>query len=332
MFKGFFHRLVPHRLSYRRALFALLSLLMFAEPVWTQEISQPDKVLRDRIDVNRQKIDTAASWHATDTQLGKLWLQLAYDYEAELDVQGAEEAYARSLKLLRTSSSQKYYADALNGLGSLYQTTSRLKESESCRRKALAIYEALEDEAGIARVHVAVAIDLLQEQSFKQSEAESSQALESLRRQAEPDKTELVAGLVASSYAKCFQGRCKEGMLDAREAMTLARAAFAKDATPVIAALLAVGFEQWKTGAQADGEKAMREALELLREKKDMPRRMLLDAQLMVLTRYTDYLKTTHQKVMAKQMEDEIEWLKRGQPPLCRDCTVNVVALSSNAR
>jgi tetratricopeptide (TPR) repeat protein len=331
MFRAFFHRVVPHRLSYRRAFSALLFLLMFAEPVWTQEIRQPDEVLRDRIDANRQKIDTAASWHATDTQLGKLWLQLAYDYEDELDVQRAEEAYARSLKLLRTSS-QKYYADALNGLSALYLTSSRLKESESCRRKALAIYEALEDESGVVRVHVGMAIVLLQEQSFKQSEEESSLALESLRRQAEPDKSELVAGLIASSYAKCFQGRCKEGMLEATEAMALARAAFARDSTPVIAALLAVGFEEWKTGAQADGEKAMRDALELLREKKDMPRRMLLDAQLMVLTRYTVYLKTTHQKVMAKQMENEIEWLKREQPPLCRDCTVNVVALSSNAR
>jgi tetratricopeptide (TPR) repeat protein len=331
MFKAFFHRVVPHRLSYRRPLFALLFLLMFAEPVWTQEIRRPDEILRDRIDANRQKIDTAASWHATDTQLGKLWLQLAYDYEDELDVQRAEEAYARSLKLLRTSS-QKYYADALNGLSALYLTSSRLKESESCRRKALAIYEALEDESGVVRVHVGMAIVLLQEQSFKQSEEESSLALESLRRQAEPDKSELVAGLVASSYAKCFQGRCKEGMLEATEAMALARATFAKDSTPVIAALLAVGFGQWKTGAQADGEKAMRDALELLREKKDMPRRMLLDAQLMVLTRYTAYLKTTHQKVMAKQMENEIESLKREQPPLCRDCTVNVVALSSNAR
>jgi len=116
MFKAFFHRAVQYRLSY---LFALLFLVMFAEAVWTQEISQPDKVLRDRIDSNRQKIDTAANWHATDAQLGGLWLQLAYDYEDEFDLQRAEEAYSRSLKLLQTSSAQKYYAAALNGLGLL---------------------------------------------------------------------------------------------------------------------------------------------------------------------------------------------------------------------
>jgi hypothetical protein len=39
----------------------------------------------------------------------------------------------------------------------------------------------------------------------------------------------------------------------------------------------------------------------------------------------------TRKMVMAKQMENEIERLKRAAP-LCRDCTGNAVALSLNAR
>lgn len=329
MFKAFFHRVVRYRLS---CLFVLLFLLLFEGTVWAQEIRQPDEVLRDRINANRLKIDTGASWHATDTQLGGLWLQLAYDYEDELDVQRAEEAYGRSLKLLQSSSAQKYYAAALDGLGTLYLNTNRLKESESCRRKALAIYEAIDDKSGMAQVHDGLAIDLLQEQRYKQSEEESSQALATMRQQTEPDKKEFAAGLVANSYAKCFQGRCEEGLVEAREAMDHARADFANDSVPAIVTLLAVGFEQWKTGAQADGEKAMREAIELLRENKNMPHRRLIDAQLAVFMRYADYLKATHQKMMAKQVENEIERLRGEQTRLCRDCTVNVVALSAKAR
>jgi tetratricopeptide (TPR) repeat protein len=329
MFQVFFQRAVRYRLFY---FFVLFSRLLFAETGWGQEIRRTDEILRQRIEFNRQRIDTAGSWHATDVQLGKLWLQLAYDYGDELDVQRAEEAYDRALKLLRRTSAQKYYADALDGLGLLYNTTDRLKEAESCRRKALAIFEALGDDSGVARAHVGVAIILLYEQRFTTSEEESSEALRGMREQKQPDNGEFVAGLVASSYAKCFLGRCEEGLVEAKEAMIRARADFASDSVPVIVSLLAVGFEQWKTGAQAEGEKAMHEALELVHGNMNMPRRMLIDVQLKVFTRYADYLKATHQKMMAKQMEHEIERLRGEQTPLCRDCTVNVVALSANAR
>jgi len=184
----------------------------------------------------------------------------------------------------------------------------------------------------MARVHVGLAIVLLYEQRFTLSEEEAAQALANMRQQQEPDKSEFAAGLVADSYAKCFQGRCGEGLVEAVEALAIARASLAKDSIPVITTLLAVGFEQWKTGAQADGEKAMRDALELLREKKDMPHRMLVDSQLKVLTRYANFLKATHQKMMAKQMENEIERLREEQTPQCSNCTVNVVALSATAR
>jgi tetratricopeptide (TPR) repeat protein len=333
MFKSNFYRMVPRQFVYQGGFFALLALLLFAETAWTQTITKADEILRDRITATRQKIDTAASWHATDDQLGLLWLQVASDYADEFDFQRSEEAFAHSLKLLRTSPEQKHYAAALDSLGSVYLVTDRLKESESCRRKALAIYEGFGDKVGASQVRIGLSIALVHEHRFAESEEESAKALKSLQEQKDPNKYVLVNGLLSSSYAKCFQGRCDEGLIAASQAMTLVRAMLPKDSLVEAAALMVLGFEKWKTGDEAEGEKAMREALVLLRQETNMPYAKLVDAQLKVLTGYTSYLKATHQKAMAKQIENEMARLKGEQPPSsCKDCTVNAVALSMNKR
>jgi tetratricopeptide (TPR) repeat protein len=328
MFQSHFQWIVSRRLFCRCCLFALVVLSMLAETAWTQATAQADETLRDRIQAYRLKIDTAASWHATDDQLGLVWLQLASDYEDEFDFQRSEEAHARSLKLLKNSPIQTHYAMALNNLGSFYLITDRLKEAENCRRKALAVYEELGDQAGTARARIGFAIVLLHERKYSQSEDETEKALKSLQEQKEPNLGDVAAGLISSSYVKCFQGRCDEGLVAARQAMDLVHAAVPKNALIVAAALLALGFEQWKTGAIADGDMTMREALEELRNGKNIPQPLLVDTQLKALGRYADFLKATHQKASAKQVENEIVRLKGEQTPFCKDCTVNVTALA----
>lgn len=332
MFNSNFYRMVSRQIFCRIPLFTLLALLLLAETAWTQTITRADEILRDRITANRQKINTAASWHATDDQLGEVWLQVASDYADEFDFPRSEEAFGHSLKLLRTSPEQTHYAAALDNLGSLYLVTERFKESESCRRKALAIYEGLGDEAGASRVRIGLSIVLVHEHRFAESEEESAKALKSLQEQKEPDKYVLMAGLISSSYAKCFQNRCDEGLIAASQAVTLVRAMSTKDPRVEVAALMALGFEQWKTGSEQDGEKTMREALEQLRQGKNLPQAMLVDAQLKVLAGYANYLKATHQKASAKQMESVITRLKGEQTAPCRDCVVNVMALSAKSR
>ena len=333
MLNSNFYRMVSRQFFCQRCFFAALALLLFAETAWTQTMTRADEVLRDRIGVTRKEIDTAASWHATNDQLGALWLRLGNAYEDEFDIQRSEEAFNHALKLLRNSSTQKYYARTLDDLGSLYLVNNRWKESENCRGKALAIYEGLGDLAGVARVRVGLSIALMQEHRFAESDDQSAKALKILQEQKNPDKADMVAGLIASSYAKCFQGRCDEGLALASQAMTLARAAFSETSFEVVAGLVALGFEEWKTGDEAEGDKAMREGMELMRRQENtIPHALQVDAQLKFLTSYTNYLKGTHQKVMAKQIENEIARLKGEQPPSCKDCTVNAVALSMNKR
>jgi tetratricopeptide (TPR) repeat protein len=328
MLKSRFYWMVPRRIFCPLCLFVLAALLL-AEMAWTQTATQPDEIVHNRIIAVRQKIDTAASWHGTDDQLGRLWHRLAADYQDTGDPQRSEEAFTHSLKLLRNSPEQKHYAAALDDLAAFYLANNRAKEAESCENKALAIYEGLGNEFGVSRVHVNKAIGLLEQHRFAESEDESTTALKSLQKQKEPNQYDLVAGLITNSYAKCFQNRCSEGLAVANQALTVTRTAFAKDSLERVAATLAVGFEEWKTGAEAVGEQTMREALDVVRQKKNMPHAQLVDAQLRVLTSYRDHLKATHQKLEERQIEKEISRLKDEQAPYCKDCTVNAVALSA---
>jgi hypothetical protein len=320
--------MVSRRFFYHSSLFCVLALLMFAERVWTQTTARADQIVHDRISATQQRIDSAATRHATDGELGVLWRQLGNEYQEEYDIQRAEEAYTRSLKLLHNPSDRGRYAATLDDLGSLYLASERWKESESCRGKALAIYEELGNQAGIARVEVGLAITFVHLHRFAESEAEAAKALKSMQEQKEPDKGDLVAGLIVSSYAKCFQDRCNEGLVAAGQAMGLASARYRKDSLEVISALMAIGFEEWKAGDEAAGEKAMHDALELARQSTNLPHAVLVDAQLRILAGYTKYLKAAHQKVKAKEMENEMARLKQDQTPFCKDCTVNAVALS----
>ncbi len=295
-------------------------------------MTQPDQVLHDRIANIREKIDTAANWHGTDDELGRLWHQLATDYQDGGDLQRSEEAFTHSLKLLRNSPLQNHYAAALDDLASFYLANGRAKEAESCQNKALAIYEGLGDEFGVSRVHVNKAIGLLQEHRYAESEDQSTKALTNLQKQKMANPYDVVASLITNSYAKCFQNRCDEGLALANQALVVTRTAFANDSLERVAAMLAVGFEQWKNGNEAVGEQMMREALNVVRQKKNIPHAQLVGAQLRVLNSYRNYLKETHQKLQARQIENEISRLKDEQTPFCKDCTVNAMALSANAR
>lgn len=317
------------RFFFERFLFAVLVLSMLAEAAWTQAGMQPDQILRNRIMENQAKIDTAASWHATDEQLGVLWRQLANYYADELDMQRSEDAFMHSVKLLRTSPDQTLYAGTLTDLAALYLETVRLKEAESYGNKALATYEGIGDQRGAALARMGLAIALLRGKRFAEAEDASAKALKVLEGEGTLDRNSFVQGLITNSYAKCFQNRCDEGLVTARQALGVADAEFAKDSRERITSLMVVGFEEWKTGALTDAEKAMHEALELLRQKKDLPSPILVDSQLSALKTYTDFLKATHQKAMAKQMENEITRLKDAQTPACKNCTVNVMSLAA---
>ena len=87
------------RTRAQNQLFPLALILVLAMQAWGQ--TQRDEVLRDRIAKSLHRIETAPEWQATKEQIGTIWLQVAYDYQAQSEMQLCEEAYSHDALRVR---------------------------------------------------------------------------------------------------------------------------------------------------------------------------------------------------------------------------------------
>jgi tetratricopeptide (TPR) repeat protein len=290
--------------------------------------AQPLPAFATRIEMLRSEIKSATSERAGAEQMGSLWLRLANEYHNRFEVAQAEDAFSHAISLLRIPSTQAGYAESLEGLGSLYFETARPAEARACLGKALAIYQALGDGRHTAKLHVTLARVQLFERRFRESEAESSEALKELQMQTPPDAMEMAAALFAHGYALCVQGQCNAALDDTNRAMTLAKEVLAANSLEVAELWAARGFDEWKSGSPEEGERDMREALRMLGDRGDLPPLLLGHARLAVLKQYALCLKESHRKPEARQIEAEISQIESGQRLGCNGCTVSAAALS----
>lgn len=284
----------------------------------------------ERIQAELRTIENAAAHHATDVELGELWGLLGSDYESERDIPRAEEAYGHALKLLRGSATaQNSYASVLDGLGSLYLLKGQITESENCRRKALAILEGMGDRARSLALHNDLAVILLHEGKYKDSENEASKAIDGMLEQAKPYAADLVSAFITRGFAKCRERRCNDGVSDAERAVDIVQAFLPSNSLAAASSRNALGFLEWKSGDVAASENDMRRALQILNDSSDIPHPILINTRVGALKQYQQFLAETHRKAEAHQFDDEITRLTSEQAPMCRNCTVNVDALAS---
>lgn len=307
------------------AALTIASLLLLFAP---SAQSQPAPIATKRIDTIRGQIKEATGHHDPPEQLGLLWLQLADRYQDTLDFPQSEDAYTHALQLLQLPATRLSYADALDGLGSLYLATARFPESLASLQKALDIYQSAGDRPRAATLHEGIALTLLFEGHLRDSSAEAAVALEQLRTLAQPDPREIVATLLTRGYSLCLQGQCQAAVEDTSAAITLARSNFAANSLELAASWTAQGFVQWKSGSASDGEKSIQQAIQILHDQPTLPRPVVASAQLGVLGQYANLLKETHRKSEAKQVESEIAQLKQELRSGCNQCTVNASLFS----
>jgi tetratricopeptide (TPR) repeat protein len=286
----------------------------------------------ERIDMLRTQIKTAEQQQAGAAEVGGLWLQLANRYVDMLEFPQAEDAFARSLRLLRTPATQAAYAAALDGMGSLYLETGRLNDAGEYSRKSLEIYTALGDQMRAATLHDTIALVAFSGRHYREAEAEAALGVTEMQTVAKPDAGELVTAYLIHSYALCSQGRCSEALGDVDRAMAVAEANLRPEAIEMAGIWLARGYDRWKAGAPADAASAMSEALRIVRGHTELPQPALVGMELGVMRQYDAFLKGTHRKPQQKQLEAEMARLQAEQPPACDGCTVSVAALAPGLR
>jgi tetratricopeptide (TPR) repeat protein len=304
-----------------------LCVLAVAGSIAASVPAQGTQAYIQRIEMLRTQIKTAEQQHAGAAEVGGLWLKLANRYQDLLEFAQAEDAFARSQRLLDTPDTQTQFADALDGMGQLYVQVGRLNDAADYLRKSMAIYQRLGNQLHTSALHVTMALIQLNSHHYREAEAESTEALTEMQPLEQPDPGELVAAYLAHSYAICNQGRCFDALSDVDRAMFVAQAHLRPDSIDMIAVWQARGFDQWKAGAPDDADRAMGAALHLMRSRTDLPQPMQIDLQLGVMRQYDAFLKATHRKPEEKEMAAEMARLQAQQPQPCNGCTVSVAAL-----
>jgi tetratricopeptide (TPR) repeat protein len=271
-------------------------------------------------------IDLAEREHLPDAQIGYLWGRLASDYAGQADFARAEDAYFRSLRLLRNApEAQKSYATLLDNLGVFYFTYNRRAEAEQYLTRGFAARRKQDDivALGISQIHLAQLAHA--DHKFKQSENLAAEAQTNLTAAGDAGRAGLIGALVALTYARCERNKCAEGLQDAERAMDVARLIYPSDSLPAGHVLMAMGFARWKIGDSQQAEKMMLEGVHIITTKNapGAPYSRL------ALLEYRDFLKSMSRGLDVKRIDDQ---LAQATPQPCANCTVSVNSLSNALR
>ncbi len=290
-------------------------------------LAQLSQAATERVAMLRGELKSAEERHASAAEIGRLWLRLGNQYQNELDFAPAEDAFARALRTLQGTEARSDYADALDGMASVYVSTGRVNDSAGFLKRSLEVYESLDDHTHMGREHVTIALTDVFRKRYQEAETESAAGLSELQLQDKPDVGELVAAYLTHAYALCYQGRCSAALEDVGRAQ-LAAAKLPAESVEMAAVWLARGVDEWKMGEPDKGGRAMQEALRIARSRTDLPKAARVTLELGVMRQYDELLKTSHREAEHRTMDAEMARLQSDARGGCRGCTVSTAALA----
>ncbi len=324
-----FYRPYIRHSCFNMSLFFLIAPGLAACAAWAQTSNALLVSSRARIVQDQDRIRVGEQKHLSEQERGALWAQLALDYEAATEFPKAEDAYNRSLQLLKNEpSAQAEYASTLDSLASLYMIYGRLDDAESARKHALAARRKMGNtsEVGLSQIHLA---DIaLAQHRFKKAERLALQGMQGMRSSVDSFRTGMLSAWITLAYARCLEGHNAEGLMSAEQAVAFAVRNFESESAAVGFALETLGFAQWKTGAAKDAEKTMLQGLRILRTNLAPADPRLAGAML----QYRAYLAGTNRVVEAEQIQQQVTRMNGESGIFCAGCAVSVSSLSKTLR
>jgi hypothetical protein len=321
--------------AYRPYLYLRVSLLvpialsLSACVAWAQTPELQSAAVQGRIVRDMESIHIAEQQQRPEEERGALWAQLASEYQYVAEFLKAEDAYNKSLHLLKTAPSAKAeYAGTLESLATLYLLYGHIDEAERVRKQALAVHKKMGNrfDIGLSQIHLAnVAIARRQ---FKKAERLSLRGMEEMESSSNPPRAGILSGLITVTYAHCLRGHCDQGLTSAQQGLAFVNSNFVPESVAVGFALETLGFAEWKTGAGQEGEKAMLHGIQILRTNLVPADPRLRGA----LVQYANYLTATNRRVEAQEIHEEVERMRSQTGTVCPTCTVSVYSLSKGLR
>jgi tetratricopeptide (TPR) repeat protein len=281
-----------------------------------------------RIAEDQQLIRTAELQQLPPEKQGALWSQLAAEYQYATEFSRAEDAYYKSLHLLKTApSAAAEYAETLDRLASFYLIYDRVDDAESARKQALAVRQKLGNLSDISVSYVHLADIAFKRKQYKKAEQLAQRGIEGLESSPNPPREGMLSGLITLAYARCSLGHCSEGLTSAQQAVTFANQSYGSDSAPAGFALETLGFAEWRNGDPQDGEKAMVQSIHLLQAQLKPADPRLAGAML----QYQAYLLQAKRQPEAQQIQEQVTKMTSEAGTSCAGC-ISVYSLSKALR
>jgi tetratricopeptide (TPR) repeat protein len=310
-----------HRPAYPLGSSLILAAVLLGAPAAKAQIPQ--------IAQDLDAVHTAEQQHRPAADVGAMWAHLASEYHGSADFLKAEDAYNRSLHLLKdVPNSRPLYATTLDNLASLYLIYGRVDEAEGIRKQALAIRKKLGNPADVGASEVHVADIAIARRQYKKAEQFALLGLKDMSSSPPPPTLGMLSALITVTYARCLRGHPGEALSSAQQAFDFANAHFEQDSPAIGFSLQTLGYAQWKSGEADEGGKTMQRALVILRSRLVPSDPRLAGA----LTQYEDYLLTTKRRPEADEIRDEVARMNTRPGAACATCTVSVYSLAKGLR
>ena len=316
--------------SYRTYRLFLSVLLLTALRIgWAQTPTPQSTSSPVRIAQDLASIRAAERQHLPAAEAGALWAELGAEYQHATEFPQAEDAYNRSLHLLKTApGAGEEYATTLDNLAALYLIYGRVDDAESARKQAFAVRKKLGNISAVGVSHIHLADIALARHQFKKAEKLALQGMEEMKSSSNPPREGMLSGLITVTYARCSQGYCDKGLTNAEQALAFENTHFEPGSAAAGYALETLGFAKWKSGATHDGEIAMVQGIQILRTKLSPADPRLAGA----LLQYRAYLIAQDRQVEAQEIHEQVGKMTREAGVYCSDCAVSVNSLSKTLR
>jgi tetratricopeptide (TPR) repeat protein len=278
---------------------------------------------------NLALIHTAEQQHLAQAQQGALWGKVALEYQSIAVFPKAEDAYNRSLHILKTApGARAEYASTLDNLATLYLSYDRVDDAESTAKQALMERKKLGKPSEIGLSEIRLADVALVRHQFKKAEQQARRAIVDMQSSPEPPITGMLSAFITLAYALCSRGHCDAGVTSAEQAVAFASKMFGPESAASGFALETIGFAKWKSGELQEGEKAMLQALKILKTRlaPDDPRLAG------VMLQYRTYLLEANRKVEAQEIQQQVTAMTRQAGISCANCAISARSLEESFR
>jgi tetratricopeptide (TPR) repeat protein len=282
-------------------LLLVIALVLRGGVVWAQTADAQLPSSQERIARDLELIRFSEQHHSSPLQQAVLWVELALEYHLGAEFPKAEDAYLRALHLLKNVPSER--AEYASTLDLIY---GRLDDAESTRKQAIKLRQKLGNPAEYGETEVHLADIVIVRRQYKKAERLALKGLQTMESSPNPPRAGILSALITLTYARCSTGKCREGLMNAKQAVAFANKNCESEPVANGFALQTLGFAEWKTGALQDGERAM--------------------------LQYQAYLTEAHRPAEAAEIHEQVTRITRQSGAYCQGCAVSVYSLSNTLR